>query len=278
MVPDVGSSIQPELGTAGLTQTLQNSDQSTLLVMPTGSGKTWTARRSLAWWAEKGFLSIYLSPLKALAQEQVSTLKREFPQLRVGLFTGEVAENPREADILVATHEKFDIYLKRPKLHLDWLARIGVVVVDEIHLLADAQRGGRLESLLVRLQEVNPFVQILGLSATLTNADELSAWLRGQVIKGGTRPVPLETEFVRYKTEAQKQEQVLTILTEGRSQGGQTLIFVATRRRAEAVETWLREQGWRVRHHHSGLWPQERQEIEGAFRAGHVEVLTQSSG
>ncbi|MEM7067054.1 MAG: DEAD/DEAH box helicase, partial [Cyanobacteria bacterium P01_B01_bin.77] len=252
---------------------LLQSIESTLLVMPTGSGKTWTARQSLKQWAEQGYLGVYLSPLKALAQEQVNVLRRDFPHLKVGLFTGEVTENPRDVQILVATHEKFDVYLKRPKLYLDWLARIGVVVVDEIHLLADPQRGGRLESLLVRLQEVNPFVQVLGLSATLTNADELSSWLKGRVLRGGTRPVSLETEFLRYKTEEQKIDCLLSRLACGREEGGQTLIFVATRRRAETLETFLSQQGYRVKHHHSGLWPQERLEVEGAFRAGQLEVL-----
>lgn len=244
-----------------------------LLTMPTGSGKTWTARQALAHWAQKGYQGVYLAPLKALAQEQFHALRHEFQELRVGLLTGESTTNPRQVQILVATHEKFDVYLKNPKHHLGWLARIGVVVVDEIHLLSDRERGGRLESLLVRLLEINPFIQIIGLSATLSNAKELANWLGGSVMEGGSRPIPLETNFLKYKSESEKEEKLLSLLGQSKQGGGQTLIFVATRRRSEALEATLRSHGYRTQHHHSGLWAEERQQVESAFRQGALEIL-----
>lgn len=98
-------------------QLIQMHPQSAILSMPTGAGKTWNARQVLGYWAVQGFKAVYLAPLKALAQEQLTALQQEFPALKVGLCTGEqVTIEPQLADIIVATHEKFEIYLKRPKL------------------------------------------------------------------------------------------------------------------------------------------------------------------
>lgn len=166
---------------------------------------------------------------------------------------------------------------QRPKLHLPWLAKLQICTFDEAHILSEPGRGARLEGLLIKLHQINPFVQIIGLSATLSNAEEIAGWLGGEVLQHGVRPVPLETHFRKHKKDDQKLTLLFDILERGKDEGGQTLIFVASRRRAETLDEALREAGYRSRHHHSGLWPDDRLDAESRFRHGGLDVLVATS-
>ena len=90
--------------------------------------------------------------------------------------------------MIVTTSEKLDSLIRH---HVPWLTNIATVVVDEIHLLNDAERGPTLEILLTILKKLLKNAQIIGLSATIGNSEELAEWLQADLIVDDWRPVKL---------------------------------------------------------------------------------------
>ena len=118
-----------------------------------------------------------------------------------------------------------------------------VVVADEVHLLNDAGRGPTLEIVLARLLQVNPHIQILALSATINNVDEIAGWLNAKYIVTEWRPINLKEgvilqDEIQYKNgEARKIEQetrltLINMVLNTLRSGGQALIFASTRKSA----------------------------------------------
>ena len=91
-------------------------------------------------------------------------------------------------DLIVTTSEKFDSLIRH---HTPWLAKISTVIVDEIHLLNDTERGPTLEILITILKKLLKNVQLIGLSATIGNAEELAEWLDADLVVDEWRPVKL---------------------------------------------------------------------------------------
>ncbi len=218
--------------------------QSTLLACPTASGKSLVAYVALLRAASEGRTGLYLVPLRALAHEKLEELK-SFEELgvRVGISIGDFdlpAEALRKLDILVATSEKADSLLRKGS---PWLDRLGVVVADEIHLLRDPERGPTLEVSLTRLRRAHPNLQVVALSATVGNSEEVADWLRADHIRSDFRPVPLKSgvyldgrvTFTDLTTrEIAPPGTPLERLVRGViREGGQALIFVSTRKASE---------------------------------------------
>ncbi len=82
-------------------------------------------------------------------------------------------------DIIITTNEKADSLLRH---RAKWMDEISLVVADEVHLLNEAERGPTLEVVLARLMEVNPDIQVLALSATMGNVDEIAGWLKAAYV------------------------------------------------------------------------------------------------
>ena len=101
----------------------------------------------------------------------------------------EVEGNLGHSDVIIVTSEKFDSLLRH---RVEWLKRVKTVVVDEIHLLNDPSRGPTLEIVLTILKRVLPHAQIVGLSATIGNKEDLAAWLNAELVEDSWRPVKLE--------------------------------------------------------------------------------------
>jgi helicase len=218
--------------------------ESVLLACPTASGKSLVAYLALLRAARAGRTGLYLVPLRALAHEKAEELERFRPLgLKVGLSIGDFdlsADQLEKLDVLVATSEKADGLLRRGS---PWLDRLGVVVADEVHLMRDPDRGPTLEVSLTRLRRAYPDLQVVALSATVGNSEEVASWLRARHIASDFRPVPLKmgvyydgritftdltTREIEGATEAVPRL-VGSILTEG----GQALVFVNTRKASE---------------------------------------------
>jgi helicase len=141
----------------------------------------------------KGMRGVYIVPLKALASEKFRELSEicKSVDLRVGLAIGDrSSENNfvEDSDVLVCTSEKLDSMLRsNPSLMDD----IGIVVADEFHLLQDPNRGPTLEILLSRIRHRVEGAQILALSATVGNANDLAEWLDADLVKSEWRPIAL---------------------------------------------------------------------------------------
>jgi helicase len=251
-----------------------------LLQMPTGSGKTWLAEHAIAAVLAQGRRAIYLTPLRALAAELAGRWQGRFAPHAVGVFTGDYGAPGRpfpvsfhEARLLVMTPERLDACTRCWHAHWGWIPEVDLVVVDEFHLLGAGLRGARLEGTLARIRRLNPFLRLLGLSATLGNRAELADWL-GAVEHGSTwRPVPLRWQVVRYRKAGDKPELLREVVQRNVQVGGKSLVFVQSRRRAEETCRALQAAGLRAAHHHAGLGPQERGAVEDAFRAGAIEAL-----
>jgi helicase len=251
---------------------------SSVISLPTGAGKTTLAEIAIDKALARREKAVYLTPLKAIADEKVQLWKERWPEHRVGIFTGDYTGDRagisyEEAQVMICTYERLDGVIRAWRRHLGWLSKLGVVIVDEFHLLIDETRGPRLEGTLSRLHRINPFCRIMGLSATVSNHAELATWLGGVSYHSTWRPVPLSHEVRRFKRPEDKPVLIGEIVSSESSKGGQSLVFASSRRRAEGLATTLRDGGLRVSHHHAGLGMTERRQIEADFREGRLDCI-----
>ncbi|HWQ44221.1 MAG TPA: ATP-dependent DNA helicase, partial [Methanosarcina barkeri] len=194
---------------------------------------------------QAGGKALYIVPLRALASEKFRRFQ-EFSELgiRVGISTGDYDlrdEGLGVNDIIVATSEKTDSLLRNETA---WMQKISVVVADEVHLIDSADRGPTLEVTLTKLRKINPSCQILALSATVGNADELAAWLEAELVVSEWRPTEL-LEGVLFNgifycrdkekpiEQATKDESINLALDTIR-EGGQCLVFESSRKNCMA--------------------------------------------
>lgn len=228
--------------------------QNIVLASPTASGKTLIAELcALKHVLENGGKVIYLSPLRALASEKfeefhkyTSIKKPDGAKVTVGISTGDfdTADNwLQRYDIIVTTNEKADSLLRH---RAKWMDSISAVIADEIHLLNEAERGPTLEIVLARLMQVNPHIQVLALSATINNVDEIAGWLNAKYVVTSWRPIDLKEgvmlqDEIQYKNgESRRVEQqtrltVVNLVLDTLKGGGQALIFASTRKNAVAA-------------------------------------------
>lgn len=165
-----------------------------LVCTPTASGKTFVA--------ELAFIStilmhkkkaLYIVPLKALASEKSKEFRARYGSIiKVALTIGDKdSAEPELAgfDLIIATSEKLDSLIRH---HSPWLRDIKLLVIDEIHLLNDPGRGPTLEVIITLLRIIKEDLQLIGLSATIGNPEELSSWLKANLVIDDWRPVRLK--------------------------------------------------------------------------------------
>ena len=218
-------------------------NESLLMSVPTAAGKTVVAYNALMKAVKEGKKGIFLVPLRALAWEKVTELrdicKNILNGAKIGVSVGDFdkVRGLSKYDIIVATSERADSLIRH---NPSWLTEVGCLVSDEIHLINDSNRGPTLEVTLSKFREINPDIQIIGLSATVSNSKEVAKWLGATLVESDFRPVPLkkgicinneiewdESEFKRIDIDG----------TEGIALDNlpdQCLVFVNTRRSAEA--------------------------------------------
>jgi len=170
-----------------------DAGRSVLVSAPTGAGKTVVADYAVARALDRGLRAFYTTPIKALSNQKFGDLRRRYGSGRVGLLTGDNSIDG-DAPVVVMTTEVLRnmIYAGR---ELDDLA---VVVLDEVHYLQDSFRGPVWEEVIVHLSE---HVQLVCLSATVSNAHDIGDWLstvRGptEVVVEQTRPVELANTYL----------------------------------------------------------------------------------
>jgi len=225
-----------------------------LLASPTASGKTLVAELcALKHILEGGGKVLYLTPLKALANEKYDEFKKytvirkpDGRPVSVGISTGDYDSSDAwlgKFDIIVTTNEKCDSLLRH---RAPWISEISLVVADEVHLLNDVERGPTLEVVLARLMQINPNIQILALSATVRNSDEIAEWLNASAITTEWRPVKLR-EGILLNDEIQfrdggsvkinriVRDQAINLALHSIRQGGQALIFASSRKNAVSL-------------------------------------------
>ena len=220
-------------------------DKNLVIAAPTASGKTLIAEIAALNTVRKGGKVVYLVPLKALASEKYDDFKEKYEEkgVKVGMSTGDLDSSDPwlvKYDIIITTSEKFDSLLRHG---ISWLDQVRLVVVDEIHLLHDPSRGPTLEMVITRMRQfVDPV--ILGLSATISNHEELASWLGAEVVKSNYRPVDLyrgicfedKVNFIPERELVLESKQGLTeIAKDTLKKNKQALFFVSTRRSTEST-------------------------------------------
>ena len=220
-----------------------------VLASPTASGKTLISELcGIKHVLEKNGKVIYLAPLRALANEKFNEFKKyttlkkaNGKRIQIGISTGDFDSNDLwlgNYDVIVTTNEKADSLLRH---RAKWMDAISLVVADEVHLLNDAERGPTLEVVLARLIQINPETQILALSATIKNVDEIAGWLKANYVVTEWRPVKLKEgvllhDEIQYKDgDAKKIERktknaTVNLALNTVKTGGQTLVFASTRK------------------------------------------------
>ncbi|MFD0704971.1 DEAD/DEAH box helicase [Alloscardovia venturai] len=160
-----------------------------LVAAPTGAGKTVIADFAIYLAQHKNVKAFYTTPIKALSNQKYHELVEVYGADRVGLLTGDMSINS-EADIVVMTTEVLRNMLYASSTTLDSLR---YVILDEVHYLADRTRGQVWEEVIIHLPLS---VKIIGLSATVSNVEDFTAWMRS--VRGDTtlvmsekRPIPL---------------------------------------------------------------------------------------
>ena len=160
-----------------------------LVAAPTGSGKTIVGEFAIHLALATGRKCFYTTPIKALSNQKYNDLVARYGEDQVGLLTGDNTVNG-EAPVVVMTTE-----VLRNMLYAGsrTLLGLGYVVMDEVHYLADRDRGAVWEEIIIHLPES---VALVSLSATVSNAEEFGEWL--ETVRGDTttiveerRPVPL---------------------------------------------------------------------------------------
>ena len=174
------------------------SGKNIMLTIPTASGKSLVAHLTIAHRLKNdldGQKALYIVPLKALATEKYNELKEiaDIVGLKVDLSVGDRGgenNSVENSDILVCTSEKLDSLLRNRS---ELISKIGIIVSDEFHLLHDPGRGPTLEVLISRIRHKRPEAQIIALSATVGNCEELAKWLDAELIYSEWRPVTLHS-------------------------------------------------------------------------------------
>lgn len=165
--------------------------RSVLVSAPTGVGKTLIADYLIEAAIAKGDRIIYTAPIKALSNQKYKEFKSLYGEERVGIITGDVVIRP-EAEVTLMTTEIFRNILHQ---EVDRLEGISHIIFDEVHYLSDEDRGTVWEESIIFMPEK---MRLLGLSATIPNAQELADWIseiKGHevaVITKQERAVPLE--------------------------------------------------------------------------------------
>ncbi len=219
---------------------------------PTSSGKTLISEFAfMNTILNQGKKAVYLVPLRSLGSEKYEEFKEKYEKLgiRVALSIGDLDSKDGwlgDYDLIIATSEKMDSLLRHGA---SWTKDLGLVVVDEIHLLDDSNRGPTLEVTLTKLLQ-NSDSRVLGLSATIKNSQELADWLNAECIISDYRPVDLSEgiydgnaiHFEEFKEPLQSDGNNEKVLIEDTlRKGKQALFFVSSRRNAEAAAERLGE-------------------------------------
>ena len=212
-----------------------------LAAIPTASGKTMIAELAMLKAIRGGGKALYIVPLRALASEKYGQF-RELSRLgiKTGISTGDLDSRDERLgvnDIIVATSEKTDSLLRN---ETSWMEEINIVVVDEVHLLDSKNRGPTLEIVLTKLKRLNPDAQIIALSATVGNAQEIAEWLDAKLIISQWRPIQLREgvffgdsiDFIegQKSIERKSDDDALSLVIDTINDGGQCLVFESSRR------------------------------------------------
>ena len=224
-----------------------------LITTPTASGKTLIAVIAAIKPIEKGLKVVYLTPLRAIATEKyhylqvLQNIDIIDKRIRIRIATSDYDSSGMKvsnADVIILTNEKMDSVIRHG---VEWIADVGLFVTDEVHLLGDKERGPTLEMILTKIRKMYPQSQILALSATVANSEDIAKWLGCELIQSNWRPTKLVegvyehgtvnmNDGSQFKIETSAiSSSAIDIAIDSLDNGGQAIIFAETRKRASSL-------------------------------------------
>lgn len=259
---------------------LFKSDERTLITSPTGSGKTLLFELGIArvikqnynistnTYKNKNFKIIYIAPIKSLCQEKTFEWKMKYSKMPLELNVTEYTSDSEylninllnNSNIILTTPEKFDVLTRKWKEISSFISNISLLLIDEIHLLNEENRGATLEAIIARIKLLKTMdnfkqtnlenIRIIAVSATIPNIADVAEFLeikeneknhenKGLKIFGEEyRPVKVERIVIGYKRNKNQNEFVfekyldyrVSSIIEKYSEGKPTLIFCQTQK------------------------------------------------
>ncbi|MDH3261127.1 MAG: DEAD/DEAH box helicase [Acidimicrobiia bacterium] len=209
------------------------SGASVVVTAPTGSGKTLVAEAAVHLALARGRRAFYTTPIKALSNQKFADFRTAYGEDQVGLLTGDNSINGT-APIVVMTTEVLRNMIYSDSQTLDDL---DTVILDEVHYLQDRFRGAVWEEVIIHAP---PHIQLVCLSATVSNADEFTDWVRARrgpttLVLEETRPVPLESLYAikdRFSDTGLIVEPMLA-LRKGRREPNPDIVRILARKRSQ---------------------------------------------
>jgi helicase len=285
----------------GLLKTYEQ-DTNCIVAASTSAGKTVCFEIYASHTIRKhGKKAIYLSPLKSLSQEKYDDWtdpSHHFSDLKVAICTGDYRMTPArkqeldEANIIIMTSEMLNsmsrnFFSEKNK----FLSDVGLVGIDESHLLGVVGRGGHLESGIIKFTESNPEARLLLLSATMPNVDEIGKWINSLndkttlLLESDYRPCKLNIHYERYYNlnygydAGEEQKVALTIKLLKKYPNDKFICFVHTKRTGELLQGKLNAAKISNHFHNANLEKNERVKIERQFRENpDLRVIVATSG
>ena len=167
----------------------------TLVTAKTGSGKTLPGIFAIDYFTKKGKKVIYTSPIKALSNQKYYEFTQKFPNVTIGLITGDIKLNP-EAQVLIMTAEILENTLYRKKQNktndsllmfdMDFDNELGCVIHDEVHMINDSDRGHTWENMILMMPL---HVQMVLLSATIDRPEKFALWIENKYINSENKKI-----------------------------------------------------------------------------------------
>jgi len=228
--------------------------------------------------------ALFIYPTKALARDQAGKLEvlAEGVGLRVAVLDGDTPQEERERiyrmppDILITNPDMLHLHLSLPRSPMRRLVQgVHHVVLDELHVYVGAF-GANVHFLLRRLQRLCPPIQLIGASATVSNAGEFAQLLFGRPVTTVTCDTGKKGVIhflMLYPEEGSHNTMMAKVARELVRHRLKTLVFANTHRNAEVVNLIARRVGLKSAVHRAGLPPKLRRQIEEDFRSGRLALL-----
>ncbi len=218
-----------------------------VVAAPTASGKTIVAEIACMVNILSGKKAVYIAPMRALVTEKYNEFVHDYPYIKTAISIGDMdSTDPwmAEYDMMFVSTEKFDSLIRHK---IDWLGRVGCVIFDEVHMIGEVSRGPTLELVMTRIREFTS-AQIIALSATVGNSEDIAEWLDAELVVSDYRPVKLVKGVLKdgraYMVDKSGGMEVvlrgkgksaeILLLEDTLNIEKQLLIFYATKRNAEA--------------------------------------------